>query len=104
MQGLNGSANYESGPYVKVYPGDGIKQVLGITLQAACGGVFAAVLCAELAMISNKDNTGRPYEVDYVAERLTLPVIPDGAYLNFLGRGTTAAAPGHIALLETVWS
>jgi hypothetical protein len=99
-----GGANYAPGPFVNVYPGDGIKAVKGITLIAACGGVFAAVLVRPIVTIGNKDNTVRPYEVDYVTQRLSMPVIPDGAYLNFLGKGTTAAAPGHIAQLEFIWS
>jgi hypothetical protein len=99
-----GGANYAAGPFVNVFPGDGIKSVLGITLSAACGGVFAAVLCKVIATIGNKDNTVQPYEVDYPGQRLTMPVVPDGAYLNFLGKATTAAAPNHIAQLEFVWS
>lgn len=105
LQGqYGGGAAYAAGPFVSLYPGDGLKSVQGITLAASYGGVFAAVLVKVIATIGNINNSVSPYEVDYVAERLTLPVIKDGAYLNFLGKSATAAAPAHIAQLDFVWS
>jgi hypothetical protein len=104
LQGqYGGGANYASGPFATLYPGDGIKELRGITLSASMGGVFAAVLVSVVATISCKDNSVSPYEVDFI-DRLEMPVVEDGAYLNFLGIGTTAAAPAHIANLEFVWS
>jgi hypothetical protein len=104
LQGqYGGGANYAMGPFARLYPGDGIKELRGITLSAAMGGVFAAVLVHVIASISSKDNSVSPYEVDFI-DHLEMPVVEDGAYLNFIGIGTTAAAPAHIANLEFVWS
>jgi hypothetical protein len=104
LQGqYGGGANYAMGPFARLYPGDGIKELRGITLSAAMGGVFAAVLVHVIASISSKDNSVSPYEVDFI-DHLKMPVVEDGAYLNFIGIGTTAAAPAHIANLEFVWS
>jgi hypothetical protein len=104
LQGqYGGGANYAMGPFATLYPGDGIKELRGITLSASMGGVFAAVLVNVIANISSKDNSVSPYEIDYI-DNLRMPVVEDGAYLNFIGIGTTAANPAHIANLEFIWS
>ena len=104
LQGQDGSSGLYAGlPFVKLYPGDGIKELRGIQLQSASGGVFAAVIVNVIASISNKDNLVQPYEVDYI-DHVEMPVVADNAVLHFIGRSTTAAAPAHIAQLEFVWS
>ena len=103
MGQYGGGAQYAVGPFAQLYQGDGIKELRGITLSAAMGGVFAAVLVNVVASISCKDNSVSPYEVDFI-DHVEMPVIEDGAYLNFIGISTTAASPAHIANLEFVWS
>lgn len=104
LQGqYGGGGMYGVGPFAQLYQGDGIKELRGIQLQSAMGGVFAAVLVNVVANISCKNNSVSPYEIDY-ADNLRMPVVEDKAYLNFLGIGTAAAAPAHIADLEFIWS
>ena len=104
LQGqYGGGSNYAMGPFVSLYPGDYCKEFRGIQLSASMGGVYCAVLVNVVATISCKDNSVSPYEVDFI-DHAEIPVVADGAYLNFLGIGTMAASPAHIAQLEFVWS
>jgi hypothetical protein len=106
LQGLLGIANGAGGgPYVRLHPGDsGVRAVRSIQLLTPCGGIFALVMVKELAWLHTKDNSLTPFEVDFLPDTGKLPVIPDGAYLNFLGQPTAAGAPAHVAELEFIWS
>jgi hypothetical protein len=106
LQGLAGvSAGDGGGPYVRLHPGDtGVRAVLSVQLLVPCGGIFAIVLVKEITWLHTKDNSLTPHEVDFMADRGRLPVIEDGAYLNFLGQPSVAGAPSHVAELEFIWS
>lgn len=106
LKGLLGFTNGTGcGPFVNLYPGDtGVKAVLGVQLLVPCGGIFALVMVKPIVDIHTKDNSLTPFEMDFLAENGKLPVIKDGAYLNFIGQPTAAGVPNHIAELDFVWS
>jgi hypothetical protein len=72
----------------------GIQSVQSITLQAANGGIASLVLVKPIATISTR-GADAWVEIDYIKDRPSMPVIEDGAYLNFLVNptGTVAAIP-----------
>lgn len=92
------------GAFLRLCPGDsGVRAVRGLTVRVASGGVFALVAVKPIASIHTKDTSGTPFEIDYVAEKLALPRILNGAYLNFIGHSSIAATPALIGELEFIW-
>jgi hypothetical protein len=106
LQGLRGiSGGDGGGPFVRLRPGDtGVRAVRGVQLLVPCGGIFALVMVKPVCDIHTKDNSLTPFEMDFFAENGKLPVVGDGAYLNFIGQPTAAGTPNHVAELEFIWN
>lgn len=82
----------------------GIRSVQGITFLAPNGGLASLVLVRPIATMTMTEITA-PSEWDFIAMKPTLPVVQDGAYLNFIvcPNGSIAAAP-ITGLASFVWS
>ena len=93
------------GPFVRLLPGDtGVRAVTGIQLLIPCGGIFALVMVKPIVDVHTKAADLTPFEMDYFAENGKMPVISDGAYLNFIGQPTTPGTPNHVAGLDFIWN
>lgn len=93
------------GEYLPLMAGDsGVKSIQSVEYLSSGGGIAAFVIVKPMAAISMFEATAAPLEVDFMSDKMMMPVVPDGAYLGFLARGTTGAVPATIhAQIETVW-
>lgn len=93
------------GPFLPLQSGDtGIRSVQSITFSASNGGLAALVLCRPLARIHLREVTA-PHEKNYLVDSPSLPIIQDGAYLNFLILPSATILSANIQGLATfVWS
>jgi hypothetical protein len=76
-------------------------------MQSGVGGIFVACIVKPIAMISMQINETTPIEVDYMQDRLRLPMteIEDGAYVHMVGHGSTTATPATLhGQLDFIWS
>lgn len=82
----------------------GIRSVESFTFLSANGGIFALVLAAELGLVAIKE-ANVPAEKDFLTDTgFSMPVIKDGAYLNFIAlSNSTIAAQPFYGYLHTVW-
>lgn len=81
--GINTSV-FNSGPFIELQdPTDGIRSVESVTFAASPGGLFALVLVKPLATIYGREILA-PAEWDLFTMTGKLPIVYDGAYLNFL--------------------
>lgn len=97
------SANSVS-PFIPLASGDtGVRSVESVTISAAAGGFFSVVLVKPISTITLRENFTAA-EVVQFTQRADLPVVYDGAYLNFIYltnvSGTAAPLTGF---LEFVW-
>lgn len=99
------SANYN--PFLDLNHGDlGIKRVNSITVSSLGAGVAVLVLVKPLAEIIYRDSSLiASSEIDYLTDKQELPIIYDGAKLNFIftsvGNPTTLATRGY---MEFIWN
>lgn len=79
-------------PFMPLASGDiGIRSIDSVTFAAGAGGFVVIALVKPLAQIPTYE-TGVPSEKVFGIEGLRLPIIDEGAYLNFLiSRGGTTA-------------
>lgn len=93
------------GPFIPLQAGDsGIRSVQSITFSSSNGGLAALVLVKPLANIYLRETTA-PHERNYLFDIPSLPVIQDGAYLNFIVNPSASLAAGVITGAVTfVWS
>ena len=93
-----------SGPFLKLASGDtGIRQILTFTNSVLNGGLGSLVLVKPLA-----DHTvlevSTTHEINFVRERVPMPRIYDGAYLNAIVRCSATIAAGQLtSRLTFVW-
>jgi len=98
-------ANYN--PFIDLNHGDlGVKRVNSVTVTSLGAGIAVLVLVKPLAEIIYRDSTLiSSVEIDYLTDKQELPVIYDGAKLNFIftsvGSPTTLATRGY---MEFIWS
>lgn len=94
------------GPFLALQSGDtGVRSIEAVQCTSGTDvGLFTLVLVKPLASISHREITA-PVEKDFYLNELSLPVIVDDAYLNFIvcptGSLTGAALNG---IIETIWN
>jgi hypothetical protein len=94
-----------SGTFINTPDGDGIRSVESITFMAPNGGLAALVLCKVLTVVTTNYVAPAKAEWDCLIQKGELPVIKDGAYLNFIGQvNGSASAVVMSGLIETVWN
>lgn len=94
-----------AGPFLPLQEGDtGVRQLDSFIPSTADVGLITFVLVKPLADLVLREQTA-PVEVDFLRDRPSLPVIKDGAYLNFIAlpMGSLASVSLYGAL-TTVWS
>jgi len=80
----NTAGLYKFGAFIKLQAGDrGIRSVQSITFFSTNGGLAALVLVKPIVNTMTREATSWS-EFDFVKEKMSLPRIYDGAYLNFL--------------------
>ena len=91
-----------STPFFPLASGDtGIRSLVSITYSTLPGGFCHAVLVKPLASLNvHEQNTYS--EISYLNDKMTLPKIEDGAYLNFLAQSTVAAGMSITAELTFI--
>lgn len=94
-----------SGTFINTPDGDGIRYVESITFMSPNGGLAALVLCKVLTVVSTINAAPTQAEWDCLLQKGELPVIQDGAYLNFIGQvNGSAAAVVLSGTIETIWN
>jgi hypothetical protein len=99
------AANYD--PFINLNAGcAGMKRVNSITVSSQGAGVAVLVLVKPIAEVIFRDATlFAPVEVDYFTDKNELPIIYDGAKLNFIftsvGAPNTRITQGY---LEFIWT
>lgn len=74
----------------------GVRQITGVTVISAIGGLFALVLVKPIAQHAIREiNT--PAEIEFPRQRPGCPRIEDGAYLNLICRPAATVAAGQLA-------
>lgn len=88
---FNGVSTFASTPFFPLASGDsGIRSLESITYTTPPGGFCNAVLVKPLATLTlHEQNTYS--EVSYVSDKMVLPEIKNGAYLQFMAQSTIAA-------------
>lgn len=100
------AATSQLGAYLPWAIGDtGVRSIESVEYLSAGGGIAAFVIVKPLASIPCWEATVAPVEVDFMCDRSgILPVVPNGAYLGFIARGTANGTPATVhAQLETIW-
>lgn len=100
------AATSQLGAYLPWAVGDtGVRSIESVEYLSAGGGIQAFVIVKPLASIPCWEATVAPVEVDFMCDRSgILPVVPNGAYLGFIARGTASGTPATVhAQLETIW-
>jgi hypothetical protein len=81
---INGGGTTSTQHFIPLANGSkGIKRVVSIVIDAAAGGFANLVLCKPLANTQTYEAATHS-EVSFVTDKLTIPRIQDGAYLNIL--------------------
>lgn len=89
---INGGGTSSTQHFIPLASGSkGIKSVVSIVLDAAAGGFGNLVLCRPLATHQNYELATHS-EVSFVTDKLTIPKIENGAYLNILAQTMAAGA------------
>lgn len=103
----SGTGAGKFGPFLPLQAGDnGILSIQSITQSATMtSGVYAIVLCKPVGLPLPVTTLGVPAERDYVNQIPSMPVIPDGACLNWLlysGAAIPVNTP-YYGSFQTVW-
>ena len=94
-----------SGTFISLPDGDGVRYVESITFMGPNGGLAALVLCKVLTTVTSFSTAPSHCEWDCLLQKGELPVILDGAYLNFITQVNGSAAAVIISgTIETVWN
>lgn len=94
-----------SGTFINTPDGDGIRSVQSITFMSPNGGLAALVLCKVITTVTTNNLSPSQSEWDCLIQKGELPIIKDGAYLNFVGQVNGSAASVVVSgLVETVWN
>ena len=89
---INGGGTASTQRFIPLASGSkGIKRAVSFTLNAAAGGFANLVLCKPLATNQSYE-TATHTEVSFVTDKLTIPKIEDGAYLNILAQTMASGA------------
>lgn len=94
-----------SGTFVNLPDNDGVKRVESITFLSPNGGLAALVMCKVLTTVTSINTAPTQMEWDNLLNKAELPIILDGAYLNFIAQVNGSASGVVISgLIETVWN
>ena len=94
-----------SGTFISLPDGDGIRYVESITFMGPNGGLAALVLCKVITTVTSSNVAPTQMEWDCLLQKGELPIIQDGAYLNFITQVNGSAAGVVISgTIETVWN
>jgi hypothetical protein len=93
-------------PFIDLCQGcTGIQRINSVTVSSLGAGIAVLVLVKPIAEIIFRDSTlFAPVEVDYLTNKTELPIIYDGAKLNFLF--TSVASPAALltrGYMEFIW-
>lgn len=81
----------------------GLRAVNSLRLEVVTGdGIGALVLVKPLASITQAERNAAT-EVDFLADRGSMPEILPGAFLNFIARPGNSVAPVIVAQLDFIW-
>ena len=99
------AANYN--PFIDLCSGcKGVRKINSITVTSLGTGIAVLVLVKPIAELTLRDSSLQaPTEIDFLTDKLTAPVIYDGAKLNFIF--TPTASPAGLltrGYLEFIWS
>ena len=103
----NGSLAGTYVPFIQLGAGDvGIRSVVDITFSTPGTGIAVLILVKPLCEIITRDTTFiAPYERDFATDMNKLPIVPDGACLNFLmSPSATAASLLTRGYIEFAWA
>jgi hypothetical protein len=105
LQHARTAANYN--PFIDLNHGDfGIKMVNSVTVSSLGAGIAVLILVKPIAEVIFREATlFAPVEVDYLTTKTELPIIYDGATLNFLF--TSVGNPAKLlsrGYLEFIWT
>lgn len=97
------TANLNSCPFIRIGDAKGIKRINSITHLAGVGGLYTVVLVKPITTMLLRE--GRTMtEHCYLTQRMSLPEIQPGAYLNMLLYVGAASNPGVIrGQLDFIW-
>jgi hypothetical protein len=99
IQARGQSGGSQGSPFVALAEGDtGIRSIESVQLSAGAGGFVALVLVRPLVPVTLREQNTFT-EIDYLFMRPCLRQVYDGAYLNFIYKGSVAGAVtlrGHI--------
>lgn len=92
------------GPFITLQPGDtGIRSIQDITFTSPNGGLACLVLVKPIATVINREITAIS-ETCFIKDLPSMPVIQDGAYLNFMCLPNGNAVGQQIyGYMETMW-
>lgn len=93
-----------SGIFIDLPNSEGIRSVESISFISPNGGLATLVLCKVLTNVYIREITA-PAEWDLLLMKGELPIIKDGAYINFIGQvgGNVAGSP-LFGLVETIFN
>jgi len=74
----------------------GIRQINAVNVISAIGGLFSLVLVKPLAATAIRE-INVPAEIEFPRQRMPIPRIEDGAYLNMICRPSASVAAGLLA-------
>lgn len=103
----HGQTSSTYNPFVGLAAGcNGIRSITSITVSSLGAGIAVIVLVKPIAEIIFRDSTlFAPVEIDYLTNKSELPIIYDGAKLNFIF--TAGANPTGLlsrGYMEFIWS
>lgn len=101
----SGVAAGQFGWHIPLKNGDtGIRSVESFTFLSANGGIFALVLAKDIGSVTIRE-ANVPAEKDFLIDTgLSMPIVYDGAYLNFLALANASiAAQPFYGSLQFVW-
>lgn len=103
----SGTGTGKFGPFMPLQAGDnGILSIQSITQSATMtSGVYAIVLCKPVGLPIPATTIGVPGERDFFSQIPSMPIIPDGACLNWLqyaGVATPVNTP-YYGSIQSVW-
>lgn len=101
----SGNNTNVSGTFINTPDGDGVQYVESITFNNPNGGLAALVLCKVITMLTTVNAAPSQTEVDFLLQKGELPIILDGAYINFIEQTNGSALNViHSGVIETIWN
>jgi hypothetical protein len=103
--GTSGGSMDYFGWHIPLAQGDtGIRSIQSITFESGNGGIYALVLCKDIASFTTRE-ANVPSEKDFILDNnLAMPIVEDGAYLNFIVSSSfPIQSTVFYGSIQTVW-